>query len=391
MSKYSKSRTQLSSWLKSLYPKYFSGKIPSRMNTLSKAFLTKFPNNLFFRSIEIKSFTEEPDKALDDCFPSNFFPSDNEDFISQIYSFLNINIQNFEKNEIIIKGIQAIIDNLKPDSLIKKYISLINIIAKNFDDENKILCDLLASNPFKYNELSLLVNNNLKLSLLPKTAVEFYSMSKYATNMDNFSKYSENDNLSKLREEFKQQINDQNEIINNLIAKVDKFEKESKETKKVLFHIQSRDVLKAFLEYFFWTIQEKNTLEDIDSVKNKLKEIAGNTNIGVEMIVNLLKNLKTLKGSGDDGGHYVNNIGFSEEILPEEVKKEYDKLKKKANCGIEGCDCIALLLSIKEVNDSSPQVTKKRYDLLKNLIEMPVKDWENSKVKIKKLLNSYNE
>ena len=208
--------------------------------------------------------------------------------------------------------------------------------------------------------------------------------------MDNFSKNSERiDNLSKLREEFLQKINEQNQKINNLIEKVNQLEKETKETKKILSKIRYAE--NAFMRNLFWTMEGNKTLNDINYVEDKLKFFAGNTNEGAEMIVNLLENLKTLMGSGDDEDHHLSDIGFNEELLPEEIRKKYVKLKKKANCGIKDCDCIALLLSIKEINDSSPQVTQKRYDLLKNLIEMPVKDWEHKKVEIKKLLNSYEE
>lgn len=207
--------------------------------------------------------------------------------------------------------------------------------------------------------------------------------------MDNFSKNSERiDNLSKLREEFLQKINEQNQKINNLIEKVNQLEKETKETKKILSKIRYEN---AFMRNLFWTMEGNKTLNDINYVEDKLKFFAGNTNEGAEMIVNLLENLKTLMGSGDDEDHHLSDIGFNEELLPEEIRKKYVKLKKEANCGIKDCDCIALLLSIKEINDSSPQVTQKRYDLLKNLIEMPVKDWEHKKVEIKKLLNSYEE
>ena len=400
MSEYQKICKELSSRVKSLYEKTFTGKgkVPSRLNKLSKTLLKKYPNNFFFRAIEIKSFIEEADKELDDCFPGDFFPNDNEKFSGDIYSFLNSNIKNFENNDIIIQGIKVIIGNLKPDSYIKKYISLIDIIAKHFNDENRILCDLLASNPFKYTELRFIVNENLNVSPLPKTAVEFYSINRYSTNIDNFSKYSKRiDDISKLREELLQKISEQNQkissqsqAIDNLKAEVDQLKKESKDAKNVLFKIQIRDVIKAFVNDLFWTLNEqKKTLDNINDVETKLKQLAGNSNDGVEMVVNLLKNLKTLKDSGDDGGHHINNIGFSEDILPEEIRNEYAKLKKNPNCGIKDCDCIALILSVKEINDSFPEMTKKKYDLLENLIKIPAKHWENNKKQIGKLLNSY--
>ena len=392
MNQYQKSCKELTSGVKSLYEKNFKGKVPLHLNKLSKTLLKKYPNNFFFRAIEIKSFTEKADKELDDCFPEDYFPDDNEKFIGDIYSFLNSNIKNYEKNDIIIQGIKVIIDNLNPNSLIKKYISLIDIIAKHFNDEDRILCDLLASNPFKYTELSFIVNANLNVSPLPKTAVEFYAINRYSTNIDNFSKYSKGiDDISKLREELLQKISQQDQKILNLKEEVDQLKKESKETKNVLFNIQIRDVIKAFVNDLFWTLHEKNSLDNIDDVEKKLKQLAGNSRDGVEMVVNLLKNLKTLKGSGDDGGHHINNIGFSEDLLPEEIRNEYAKLKKNPNCGIKDCDCIALLLSIKEINDSLPEMTKKKYDLLVNLVHIPAKDWEHNQIKIGNLLKSYQK
>ena len=381
MNQYQKSCKELTSGEKSLYEKNFKGKVPLHLNKLTKLLLKKYPKNFFFRAIEIKSFTEKADKELDDCFPEDYFPDDNEKFIGDIYSFLNSNIKNYEKNDIIIQGIKVIIDNLNPNSLIKKYISLIDIIAKHFNDEDRILCDLLASNPFKYTELSFIVNANLNVSPLPKTAVEFYAINRYSTNIDNFSKYSKGiDDISKLREELLQKISQQDQKILNLKEEVDQLKKESKETKNVLFNIQIRDVIKAFVNDLFWTLHEKNSLDNIDDVEKKLKQLAGNSRDGVEMVVNLLKNLKTLKGSGDDGGHHINNIGFSEDLLPEEIRNEYAKLKKNPNCGIKDCDCIALLLSIKEINDSLPEMTKKKYDLLVNLIHIPAKYREHNQI-----------
>jgi len=392
MNQYQKSCKELTSGVKSLYEKNFKGKVPLHLNKLTKPLLKKYPKNFFFRAIEIKSFTEKADKELDDCFPEDYFPDDNEKFIGDIYSFLNSNIKNYEKNDIIIQGIKVIIGNLNPNSLIKKYISLIDIIAKHFNDEDRILCDLLASNPFKYTELSFIVNANLNVSPLPKTAVEFYAINRYSTNIDNFSKYSKGiDDISKLREELLQKISQQDQKILNLKEEVDQLKKESKETKNVLFNIQIRDVIKAFVNDLFWTLHEKNSLDNIDDVEKKLKQLAGNSRDGVEMVVNLLKNLKTLKGSGDDGGHHINNIGFSEDLLPEEIRNEYAKLKKNPNCGIKDCDCIALLLSIKEINDSLPEMTKKKYDLLVNLIQIPAKDWEHNQIKIGELLKSYQK
>ena len=113
-----------------MYETHFKNKknIPKTLNKLSKDFLVKFPNNVFFKAIEIKSFEEKADKDLDDCFPGEFFPDENDEFIYKILECLSQNINNFEKNDIIIKSLKNIINTLKSDSLIRKYVNLINII-----------------------------------------------------------------------------------------------------------------------------------------------------------------------------------------------------------------------------------------------------------------------
>jgi uncharacterized coiled-coil protein SlyX len=410
--------------VKDLYKIKFKDKkkVPKTLNKLSKDFLIKFPTNFFFKAIEIKSFEEDADKDLDNCFPDNFFPDDNDEFIYKIFEFLYQNIKNFEKNDIIIKGLKGIINSLKSGSLIKKYINLIDIAIKDLDDENKLLCELLASNPFKYKELVFLVDTNIKVSPLPKTAVDFYSLNNYKNNIEKFSKFtapidnlkkevlamieSQNDKLSsqekeinKLKGELSSQaqtigdlnskLTSQTQTIGDLKKEISDLKKDSNIVKFALFQVQIRDVIKAFVTNIFWSLHIKKNIDDVPEVKNDLIAISGSQNDGVNAIVNLLNNLKNLKKSGDDQGHYVNNIGFDETILPEEVRQKYEKLKGSANCGIKDCDCIALILSIKEVNDSTIEMTKKKYNFFKRLIEIPVKDWEKNKEEVKKLLNSY--
>jgi hypothetical protein len=48
-----------------------------------------------------------------------------------------------------------------------------------------------------------------------------------------------------------------------------------------------------------------------------------------------------------------------------------------------------LLLCVKEINDSSEELTKKKYKLFLELADLSVKDWENNKNVVKNLLNSY--
>ena len=105
-------------------------------------------------------------------------------------------------------------------------------------------------------------------------------------------------------------------------------------------------------------------------VEAALKLITQNRNEGVEMVIKIMANMQILKGEGDDLGHYVKNKGFNEILLPEEVKEKYNKIKSKENCGIKNCDCIAVLLSIKEINDSQIEETKNTISLLNYLISL---------------------
>ena len=393
---YYKHYQQLLDGIKSLYPKHFNGKVPSTLNKLSNDFLTKYPKSFFFKTIEIKSFEKKKvNEELNNCFPGDYFPNENDNFKSEIYEFLNSNINNFDKNETIIKGVNQIIKNLKRDSLIKKYISLIDIIVKNFDDENRVLCELLSSNPFKYNELFSLVCSNLNKTPLPKTDIEFYAIKNYDHNINTFTQYSKvSDEISELRKEFNEKINlqnieisKQNQKIELQNQKISNLGNEVNKLKEALFLIRIRDVIKAFVNSLFWSLHENKTIDDIAYMNEVLISIAENNDSdGVKMIVNMLENAKKLKDSGDDSGHYVNNIGFDEDILPQEIRQKYDKLKQKSNCGIENCDCIALLLSIREINNANPKITKKKYNLLRDILDIPVKYWEKNKNEVKKFI-----
>ena len=70
---YATSVNELLSCIKDLYKKNFEGKAPLNLHIHSKYFLSKYPKNFFFRTIEIKSYSEKADKDLNNCFPGNFF------------------------------------------------------------------------------------------------------------------------------------------------------------------------------------------------------------------------------------------------------------------------------------------------------------------------------
>ena len=375
--------------IQELYKKKFKSKVPITLNKLSKELLLVYPTKVFIKVIEIKTYTEKAEKELDDCFPGDYYPDDNDIFKAQIYKFLFENTKNFESNEVIIQGLELIIKNLSDNSIVKKYITLIDIITQSMNAENRLLCELLASNPFKYKELVYYVDSNLNLSPLPKAAKDFYSLSNYNNNKNTFTKFFKDEQIEKLRQEFLSQISLQNNKIENLNNEIIKLKEESKVTKVALFNIQIRDIIKSFLDYLIWALHVKKTDNDISDIKEALKEIEVTETKGGKMIIQFLNNLYDLKQAGNDEGHHFKNIEFDIALLPDEIREKYLKYKVKENCGIRSCDCIALLLSINEINDSSDYLTKKKYDFFSKLFEIPVKDWASNKLKVIELLKSY--
>lgn len=400
-------RLNLLKKLQSLYSEKTGIKkdIPNKLTTISKDLLTKYPKNIFFKIIEIKTFIEKPEKELDQCFPSNYFPDENDAFKSKIYEFLSNNIKDFDNNTAIIEGITKIIDELALNSFLKKYMILIDIIANNFDLENKFLCEVLVTNPFKYKELLYLVDSNLKISPLPKDAQDFYALKNYSDNIKKFSNYTKkNDDNENFKKEIMNRFNAHDQeiaLLKNEItllksqntvqnSQINILKKESKAAKEALFRIQLRDVIKAFIKTLLWTLHiNKSQGDHTEKVGELLINISGNKNKGIEEVLSILKKLKSSKDSGNNEGHHIKNIGFDESLLPSEIKDKYEKIKTKSNCGIEDCDCVALLLSVKEINDSSEELTKKKYKLFLALADLPVKDWEINKNVVKNLLNSY--
>ena len=255
-------------------------KIPAQLTKISKDLLAIYPKNIFFKVIEIKTFKEKPDKELNDCFPD-----EDDTFKAQIYEFLFRSMDFFNNNSIIINGIKNIIDNMNQDSLLKKYTSLIDIITNNFDAENKLLCEVLVTNPFKYKELLFLVDSNLKISPLPKDAQDFYAMKNYSENKKKFVDYTtknaKNDGNENLRKELmdkiklmKTECDNNNKLIksecdneiklmkseiNLLKEEIIILKNESKITKEALFKIQIRDVINAFINTLLWSLQIKNS------------------------------------------------------------------------------------------------------------------------------------
>ena len=159
--------------------------------------------------------------------------------------------------------------------------------------------------------------------------------------------------------------------------------------KEILFNIQLRDIIKGFNKYLSWSLNAGDEVNLVIRIKNAIQNIINIETEGGKMIIDLIDKIEKYKNLGNDKGHYFKNIGFTISQLPEEIKNKYECYKKKENCGITSCDCIALLLSVKELNDSSQETTKNKYNLLDNIINISAKDWENNKKKIAQYLISY--
>ncbi len=408
----------LLSFLQKLYEKNFKEKIPKTMNKISTDLLTIFPNCIFFKIIQIKSYSEKADKNLDKCFPGNIYPEENDVLKKDIYTFLENNSKNFQDNSIIVNGINNIIEKLKNNSFIKKYINLIDIIASKMNNENRLICKILVTNPFKYKELVYFIDSNFSVSPLPNNAEDFYALSKYSINQQSLQKFKNNtDSFDKFREEIlgkiselNGKISEQSAIISELNGKItqqnaiiseqdkkiteqDKktafLKKDIYEMKEILFNIQLRDIIKGFNEYLSWSLKAGDEENIVIRIKNAIQNIINKETEGGKMIIDLIDKIEKYKKLGNEKGHYFKNIGFTISQLPDEIKNKYEIYKKKENCGITSCDCIALLLSVKEINDSSHETTKNKYNLLDNIINISAKGWETNKKKIAQLLISY--
>ena len=397
--------TQLLKFLQELYKKNFNDRIPNTLNMLSKKLLTKNPKCIYFKIIEIKTFYEKPDPELEKCFPGDVFPDENDIFKGKIYEFLLSNSNFYLDNSHIFKGITNIISSLKKDGLIRKYINLIDIFAERMNNDNLLICELLASNPLKYTELISFIDSYFNLSPLPKNPIDFYSISNYKKNIENFKEFNNKKNeminlrkeffeeMQKMKNKILEQEKKQNEQEKKLLEQnkdISNLKKELSSVKETLFNIQIRDVIKAFYNSLCWSLQVVNEDESIlKNVQNAIRKINEKETEGEKMIIDLLTKIEEYKNSGNDKSHIIKNIGFNKMQLPGSIKTNYDIYYKNQNCGISSCDCIALLLSVQEINNSSIECTKNKYLLLENIINIPAKDWNNNKKIVASYLSSY--
>ena len=276
------------------------------------------------------------------------------------------------------------------------------------NEENQTIIDLLVTTPYRYNDLITYVYNSLGISPLPRKAADFYALANYKKNESNFKNFLNNKvPIEQIRNEFLQLIEKQDKKIyelqkNDLIKEknIEDLEKEItslkqnvNESKNSLFTIQLRDVIKAFISQIKLSLNIAKKGETIELIKSEINNLTeGKTDDekkGSKMIIELLEKLNSFKGVGDDLGHAINDIGFNEKLLPKNIKDKYFLFKRESNCQIENCDCLALILSVNDINDSNDEMTKKKYELIRSIINISWKDWENNKKNLINLLVSY--
>ena len=240
-----------------------------------------------------------------------------------------------------IKNIKDIISNIQKD------------VSKKDTDFQNIKLELdkkdATINQFKANF------QNIKLELDKKNT----TINQLTTNISklesNISKL-ESDNIKK------------DENLEELKSNISSIRIKLQNTEYSLFQIQLRDIIKAFIEEVKWSFGLKSEGLDkmIDELKSILDEMVGaqseKSSSGVKVILDILRNCKTTKLQGNNRGHYVNNIGFDEKILPQNISSLYKKYRQKASYLIKDCDGIALILSVNEINNASEddEKTKKK-------------------------------
>jgi hypothetical protein len=382
------------------------------INKISKDLLIVKPTSFLLKTIEIKSYYERPTIELDKCFPGGFYLKDDQDFKSMFFQYAVDNLKNYENNELTSNGIKTLINKIPSSSLLKKYIGLIEDITKVMNEEEATLCNVLVTTPYKYRDLTAFINHCINSSILPENPATFYSLNKINENKKNFQNFlskknelqdMKNDYNAKIenltnyfkklmqeeREYFEEKIKSLQEKSESLQEKSEslqkKLEKKIDESNMLLFRIHIRDVIKIFQEKIAWVFQirDYDTQSFLPNLNERLEEFTQDAGEerkqGKNMILDTINKLKEFK-----------NIGFKEDLLPSEIRTNYLKYKKKENCNVYGYDCVALILCLKDVNNSDDEdVTKKKYEFFQSILNISIKDWESKKEFLKKKVLDY--
>lgn len=397
-------------------------KMEDAINKICKELLAVKPTSFLLKTIEIKSYYETPTIELDKCFPGDFYLKDDQHFKSMFFKYAVENLKNYENNELTSKGIKIIIEQIPSSSLLKSYIGLIEDITKVMDEEKATLCNVLVTSPHKYRDLTAFISHCINSSILPENPATFYSLNKKNENKKNFlnflskkNKHQEMRNdyntkienltksfddfkllMQKEKEYFEEKIESLQEKFKSLQEKSESLQEKINESNMLLFRIHIRDIIKIFQEKIAWVfkIRDYDTQSFLPNLNERLIEFTQDAEEerkqGKKMILDTINKLKDLRLSGNDFGHEFKNIGLKEDLLPSEIKTNYSKYKKQENCTVYGYDCVALILSLKDVNNSDDEhVTKKKYEFFQSILNISIKDWENNKEFLKKQVLDY--
>jgi hypothetical protein len=383
-------------------------KMEDVINKISKDLLVVKPTSFLLKTIEIKSYYERPTIELDKCFPGGFYLADDLHFKSMFFEYAVDNLKNYENNELTSNGIKTLINKIPSSSLLKKYIGLIEDITKVMNEEEATLCNVLVTTPYKYRDLTAFINHCINSSILPENPATFYSLNKINENKKNFQNFlskknelqdMKNDYNAKIenltnyfkklmqeeREYFEEKIKSLQEKSESLQKKIESLREKVDESNMLLFRIHTRDVIKIFQEKIAWVFQirDYDTTSFLPNLNERLEEftqdVGEQEKQGKNMILDTINKLKEFK-----------NIGFKEDLLPSEIRTNYLKYKKKENCNVYGYDCVALILCLKDVNNSDDEdVTKKKYEYFQSILNISIKDWESKKEFLKKKVLDY--
>lgn len=390
-------------------------KMEDVINKISKDLLAVKPTSFLLKTIEIKSYYETPSIELDKCFPGGFYLKDDQDFKSMFFEYAVDNLKNYENNELTSKGIKTLINKIPSSSLLKKYIGLIEDITKVMNEEEATLCNVLVTTPYKYRDLTAFINHCINSSILPENPATFYSLNKinenkkifknflskknelqdmkndYNAKIENVTNYfkrlmqEEREYLEEKIKSLQEKIKSLQEKSESLQEKTESLQKKVDESSMLIFRIHIRDVIKIFQEKIAWVfkIGDYDTTSFLPNLNERLEEftqdVGEQEKQGKNMILDTINKLKEFK-----------NIGFKEDLLPSEIRTNYLKYKKKENCNVYGYDCIALILCLKDVNNSDDEdVTKKKYEFFQSILNISIKDWESDKEFLKKKVLDY--
>ena len=363
----------------------------------------------------IKCFTKRMSKENETlCNLLVLFPSNYEELCSTINTKLNLanlpenpvdfysrskyheNIKNFEKNAEKKNDSQKEIFKESKDSpnemfnFLKNELDKLKLDISKKDEEIKSI-KLDSAKKDKENK-SIKFDVSQKDKRINQLESDMKSIKLNASQKDERINQLESDNTKKNGKimELENEVKKQKSDISSIEIKL-------KSTEYSLFQIQLRDIINEFIKEIKWSFALKSDglndiIYELEKILNEMvANQSYNNRYGANVIMDILKKCRNVKNQGNDSGHYINNIGFDEKILPEKIKNLYNQYKKKNNYLIKNCDSVALILSVKEINNTSEDnvTTNKKYKLFDNIFSLNKKDFNSRKQALKSLIINY--